>query len=161
MAKLSEMPALALPPVRLRLVNDPDGHTRVFDPLRRCFVMLTPEEWVRQHFVAFMTGHRGYPAGLMANEVGLRLNKTLRRCDTVVFERLGGAPLMIVEYKAPSVSITQKVFDQIARYNIVLKTSWLVVSNGLSHYCCHIDPQTGRYAFVDGLPAYTDIARTR
>lgn len=161
MANLSEMPILALPPAKLRFETGLDGHTRVFDTLRRRFVTLTPEEWVRQHFTAFMIGYRGYPAGLMANEVALRLNTTLRRCDTVVFERLGGTPLMIVEYKAPSVAITQKVFDQIARYNLVLKTRWLVVSNGLNHYCCNIDPTTGRYAFVDGMPAYADIARTR
>ena len=80
----------------------------------------TPEEWVRQHFVAWLTGALGYPASLMANEVGLRLNGTLRRCDTIIYDR-SLRPLVVVEYKAPSVTISQRVFDQIARYNLVLR----------------------------------------
>jgi len=155
------LPQLSLPPIKAQFKTDDNGITRIFDPLRQKYVALTPEEWVRQHFTAFMIAVKGYPSGLMANEIGLTLNKTRRRCDTVVFNRIGGHPLMIVEYKAPTVKITQKTFDQIARYNIVLKTRWLVVSNGLNHYCCNINPDTGSYRFVPDLPAYNDISRSR
>lgn len=153
MAKKS-FPPLNLPP--LTPVLDADGN--IFDPLRGKFVALTPEEWVRQHFVAWMIAAKGYPRALMANEVALRLNTTLRRCDTVVYRRRGGMPLMVVEYKAPGVAITQKVFDQICRYNIVMRTPWLVVSNGVRHYCCRIDCASGKFAFVPQMPDYSEIA---
>ena len=78
--------------------------------------------------------------------------------DTVVFDRTGRRPLMIVEYKAPHIAVSQRTFDQIARYNIVLKTPWLVVSNGMNHYCCRVDSDAGTYSFVDRLPTYSDIA---
>lgn len=94
----------------------------------------------------------------MANELALTLNGTRRRCDTVVFDRTGRRPLMIVEYKAPHIAVSQRTFDQIARYNIVLKTPWLVVSNGMNHYCCRVDSDAGTYSFVDRLPTYSDIA---
>ena len=98
----------------------PDGVERVLDPLRGKWVALTPEEWVRQHFVAHLTENLGYPAALMGNEVPLTLNGTSRRCDTVLFSSEGLRPVMIVEYKAPHVEITQRVFDQIVRYNLSL-----------------------------------------
>lgn len=152
-------PQLSLPPVATDIIIGNDGVRRIFDPLRLKYVALTPEEWVRRHFTAYMISVKGYPQRLMANEIGLKLNNTRRRCDTVVFDRIGGSPLMIVEYKAPSVEITRAVFDQIARYNIVLKTEWLVVSNGLRHYCCTFDHTTCTWRFVPELPAYSSIAR--
>lgn len=147
-------PKLNLPDADLKTSNDEAGHPVVFDPLRAKWVRLTPEEWVRQNFVAFMANHRGYPYAFMANEKSLRLNNTLRRCDTVVIDRIGAPPLMVVEYKAPTVEITQKVFDQIARYNMVLGARWLVVSNGMRHFCCRMDMRTGNYTFVDDVPAF-------
>lgn len=124
---------------------------KVFDPLRSKYVALTPEEYVRQHFTAWMTGSLGYPASLMKNEVSLSLNNTRRRCDTVVF-RSDGSPVVIVEYKAPTVAITQDVFDQIARYNMVLRSRYLIVSNGLRHYCCEMDYDNETYAFLPNIP---------
>jgi len=144
---------LNLPEATLQLSA---GGDKVFDPLRRKYVALTPEEYVRQHFTAFLISHRGYPAGLMANEVGITLNGTSRRCDTVVFDRTG-RPLMIVEYKAPSVAVSQRTFDQIVRYNMVLHTRYLIVSNGLRHYCCHIDYSAKRYEFLPDIPAYSEL----
>lgn len=131
---------LNLPPITPRITRGADGVTRIFDPLRRRPVALTPEEWVRQHFAAYLTGPLAYPRELTANEVSLRLNGTLRRCDTVVFSREGLRPLVIVEYKAPSIPVTQRVFDQIARYNLVHRAPCLMVSNGLTHYCCLLNP---------------------
>ena len=112
---------------------------------------------MRQHFVAYMTGELGYPAALMGNEVGITLNGTSRRCDTVLFSRNGLVPLMIVEYKAPHIEITQRVFDQIVRYNMVLHARWLVVSNGMRHFCCEIDYEKRGVRFLSNVPRYAEL----
>lgn len=130
---------------------------RVYDPLRKKYVALTPEEWVRQHFVAHLVADLGFQESLLANEVAITLNGTSRRCDTVVYSRRGLRPLAIVEYKAPRVAISQKVFDQISRYNMVLRVPWLIVSNGLGHYCCRVDYESGRCVFVKELPRYDEV----
>lgn len=151
-------PALNLPPIENpEIETGADGIVRIYDPLRRKPVALTPEEWVRQHFTAWMTGELGYPATLMANEVSLTLNGTSRRCDTVLFSREGLAPRMIIEYKAPEITITQKVFDQITRYNTVLRVPYLAVSNGLTHYCCRIDYDSRKVCFLRAFPHYTEL----
>ena len=150
---MTEQPPLNLPPVELRLRME-DKILKVFDPLRKKYVALTPEEYVRQHFTAWMTGNLGYPASLMGNEVPLTLNNTRRRCDTVVF-RSDGSPVVIVEYKAPTVAITQSVFDQIARYNMVLRSRYLIVSNGLRHFCCEMDYDHDSYSFLSAIPAWS------
>lgn len=124
----------------------------IFDVIRRQYVALTPEEWVRQHFVHFLIEHKGYPQALMANEVKLKLNGMSRRCDTVVYDRTL-RPRVIVEYKAPTVNITQQVFEQICRYNMVLQVEYLIVSNGLTHYCCKMDYTTRSYTFLREVPA--------
>lgn len=148
-------PALNLPPVALRL-SEHDGRVTVFDVLRQRHVRLTPEEWVRQHFTAFLTQHKGYPAGLLGNEISLTLNGMTRRCDSVLYNR-AGLPQMIVEYKAPSVALTQRVFDQVWRYNTVLHVEWLIVSNGMQHVVCHLNKTTGTYDFLPQVPDYKDL----
>lgn len=152
----SHYPALALPavPLRLRRGAGLRGAPEVYDELRRKWLALTPEEWVRQHFVAFLRCEREFPAELIANEYGIDLNGMHRRCDTVVFDKRL-RPLVICEYKAPSVAITQKVFDQIARYNIVLSAPYLMVSNGLRHFCVRF--QGSGYVFLDHIPAYGEL----
>ena len=149
------MLSLNLPPFDIK-IQQRDGKSFIFDPLRKKYIALTPEEWVRQHFVHLLTDYKGYPKGLLANEVQLNLNGTKKRCDTVLFNKDLSAR-MIVEYKAPHVEITQAVFDQITRYNMVLKVDYLIVSNGLRHYCCHIGYNTMRYTFLPDIPAYTDL----
>ena len=129
---------------------------KVYDPLRRKYVALTPEEYVRQHFVNWLITSLHYPVSLTANEIGIELNGTKRRCDTIVFNP-DGSPLIIVEYKAPNVSISQKVFDQIVRYNMVLRARYLIVSNGIRHYCCVIDYAANSYHFIPEIPNYTDL----
>ena len=133
-----------------------NGKNVIFDPLRQKYVALTPEEWVRQHFVHFLTDFKGYPKGLLANEIQLDLNGTKKRCDTVLFNKDLSAR-MIVEYKAPNIEITQTVFDQITRYNMVLKVEYLIVSNGIRHYCCRIDYNTLKYTFLPDIPSYTEL----
>jgi hypothetical protein len=146
---------LNLPPADLTL-SHADGHATVLDPLRRRFVRLTPEEWVRQHFVHFLIHHKGYPAGLLGNEVSLTLNGMSRRCVTVLYGR-DRQPRMIVEYKAPSVPLTQKVFDQIYRYNITLRVEWLIVSNGLQHVVCHLNLEQGTCDFLPQVPDFSSL----
>lgn len=148
-------PPLNLPPAELNIKTE-DNVMTVYDPLRRRRVRLTPEEWVRQHFTAFLIQHQGYPAGLLGNEVSLTINGMTRRCDSVLFS-LDRQPRMIIEYKAPSVPITQKVFDQIWRYNTVLRVEWLIVSNGLKHVICHLDKAKGTYVFLKEIPAYEEV----
>ncbi len=147
---------LNLPPFSCRVRNTGDAE-EIFDPIRRKWVHLTPEERVRQQFVAWLISGLHYPTGLIANEVGISLNSTRRRCDTIIYRR-DGRPLMIVEYKAPEVMVTQDVFDQIVRYNMVLHADYLVVTNGLNHYCCKIDYKTGNFQFLPQIPEYNSIA---
>ena len=149
------MQELNLPPFERKLTAK-DDKPYILDVIRRQYVALTPEEWVRQHFVHFLIGHKGFPQALMANEVQLKLNGMSRRCDTVVYDR-ALKPCVIVGYKAPTVNITQQVFDQICRYNMVLQVDYLIVSNGLTHYCCRIDYSTHRYTFLQEIPHYDQI----
>ncbi len=146
---------LNLPPFELR-VREQGQRRQVFDVLRRRYVALTPEEWVRQHFVHYLTEHKGYPKGLLANEVELRAAGKRLRCDTVVYDT-ALRPRMIVEYKAPDVDITQRVFDQISSYNLLLHVDYLVVSNGRQHYCCQMDYARHTYTFLDDIPHHTQI----
>ena len=133
------------------------GRTQIHDFLRRRFVTLTPEEWVRQHFTHYLVEHLGYPAGLMANEVKVSVGGVARRCDTVVYAKAGGFPLMIIEYKAPEVAITQQVFQQIAAYNSVLRAPYLVVSNGVRHYCMHMDYAAQRVEYLPVVPRHEEL----
>lgn len=128
----------------------------IYDTLRRKYVKLTPEEWVRQHFVHMLVERKGYPGALMANEVALKVGEKQLRADTVLYDsRL--RPRMIVEYKAPHAAITQAVFDQIATYNLLLRVDYLVVSNGLSHYCCRMDYENRQYRYLQDIPLYAEL----
>lgn len=150
------MKKLNLPSADIRL-KDFDGATKIFDPLRKKWVTLTPEEWVRQHFCAWLKGELGYPASLISNEIGITVNGTRKRCDTVIFNREGN-PRIIVEYKAPEITITQDVFDQIVRYNMALHAEYLVVSNGLNHFCCKIDYTSNSFHFIRYLPSFKELS---
>ncbi|NLV53296.1 MAG: type I restriction enzyme HsdR N-terminal domain-containing protein [Bacteroidales bacterium] len=152
------MDALNLPPFDAK-IKKVDGMIKIMDTLRQKFVALTPEEWVRQHFVRFLIDQKQYSPTLMGNEVAVNLNGMSRRCDTVVYRQEGLKPLMIIEYKASSVEITQKVFNQICRYNMVLEVEYLIVSNGLKHYCCKVDIKNGGYTFLKDIPTYDDLLR--
>ncbi|MDE7426884.1 MAG: type I restriction enzyme HsdR N-terminal domain-containing protein [Muribaculaceae bacterium] len=146
---------LNLPAFDIKLRRRGAG-VQVWDTLRRRWVALTPEEWVRQHFVNYLITQMGYPAGLLANEVSLRLNGTLRRCDSIVYSR-GLRPLMVIEYKAPHVAVTREVFEQVARYNTVIKAPYLAVSNGMVSFCCRVDMETGKWNFLQEIPPYPQL----
>lgn len=150
-----EFPRLNIPVQNLRLKKE-RNILKVFDPLRKRFFILTPEEFVRQQFISWLWTDLHYPTSLMANEIGIELNGTKRRCDTVVFD-IDGTYLMIIEYKAPDIIITQEVFDQIVRYNHILRAKFLIVSNGLKHYCCIMDYIGNTYRFLKSVPDYIAI----
>ena len=149
------MQPLNLPPyeVQLRSVN---GRQQIFDLLRRRFVALTPEEWVRQHFVHYLIEQKGYPKGLLCNEVELRVGEKKLRCDTLLYDKVL-APQMIIEYKKPEVALTQRVFDQISVYNMLLHVDYLIVSNGLQHICCRMNYESHSYEFLQEIPHYGSL----
>ena len=152
---MQQFPILNLPEATLQLRREGDGVVKVYDRLRDMWLVLTPEEWVRQHFVNFLIADRGYQPSRIANEVSIKLNGTSKRCDTVIYSP-SLQPVAIVEYKAPQVAITQKVFEQIARYNLVLQVPVLIVSNGLSHYACRLRGDGG-YSFLHEIPRREEL----
>lgn len=151
------MQHLNLPEYQFNIKKKRHDGLVILDTLRKRWVALTPEEWVRQNFVRYLIEDREFPAALMNNEISLTQNGIKRRCDTLVADRQG-LPLVIVEYKAPTIEISQKTFDQIVRYNMVLRAQYLIVTNGMRHYCCKIDYENNSYAFLQEIPPYNVLA---
>lgn len=149
------MTRLNLPPFEIKL-RGTKAQPQIFDILRKKYIALTPEEWVRQHFVHFLVEHKGYPAALMANEIQLKVGEKTLRADSVLYSR-DLKPRMIIEYKAPHIPITQKVFDQISIYNMLLHVDYLVVSNGLQHYICKMDYNDKKYLFLEDILDYEEL----
>jgi len=148
---------LNLPACELKIRNNPETHLEeVFDPQRKKYVRLTPEEWVRQHFVHYLIDQLGFPQGRLQNELPIRVGNLDKRCDTVVFDK-NGKPAVIVEYKAPTVPLTQKVFEQIVRYDYSLQVDYLIVSNGLQHYFLHLNREQNRFEFLREAPHWAQI----
>lgn len=150
------MHELNLPPFEV-MIRGTQEKPEIFDFLRRRYVALTPEEWVRQHFTHWLVEHKGYPKGLLGNEIELRIGEKKLRCDSILYDR-EARPRMIIEYKAPAVAITQRVFNQISAYNILLHVDYLVVSNGLNHYCCQMDYERRSYRFLPDIPLYQELS---
>lgn len=130
--------------------------TEVFDLLRKKWLILTPEEEVRQKMILYLLNDKGYPAGRLASEYSLKVNELKRRADIVAFNQFGH-PILIVECKAPKVKISQEVFDQIARYNLSLRVDFLIVTNGTQNYCCMMDFSKEKYQFLTEIPEYSSI----
>jgi hypothetical protein len=146
---------LNLPPYPFK-ISQREGIYFIFDEIRKKHLVLTPEEWVRQHFIRHLIGEKKFPASLLKIEGGLNLNQTKKRSDILVYNNLG-EKIMVIECKAPSINITQATFDQAARYNSIYKAKWLAVSNGLQHYYAQIDHEKGSFLFVKELPHYQDL----
>lgn len=146
---------LNLPPYPICIKQEENG-TYIFDVIRKKFLLLTPEEWVRQHLVHFLMEEKKYPKSLIQLEGGLKLNNLQKRSDILIFNN-SGEKIVLVECKAPSVKISQDTFDQIARYNFVHRVKWLLVSNGLTHYCCEINFENSSYRFLEDIPEYSLI----
>ena len=150
LSKDTKMIRLNLPPYPIKITEK--GEKRyIFDFLRRKYVALTPEEWVRQHFVHFLVEQKGYPKGLE-----LKAGEKRLRCDTLLYSS-DSLPRMIIEYKAPTIQLQQKTFDQISAYNLLLKVDYLIVSNGLQHHCCKMDYDTRSYTFLEAVPDYEKL----
>ena len=148
------MTKLNLPDYELRILKK--DSEKVFDIFRKRFVAFTPEERVRQLFLHYLINELNYPQSLIAVEFQLQVNKLKKRCDAVVFSNTG-KPLLILEFKKPDYKISQNVFDQIARYNIPLQVKYLIVSNGVEHYCCKINHLERNYTFMRKIPKYDEI----
>ena len=146
---------LNLPSYNIKLSGTKE-HPLILDSLRKKYVSLTPEEWVRQHFVHFLIEEKGFPAPLLANEVGLSCGNKQLRADSILYNK-SLKTQVIIEYIAPSVTITQKVFDQISAYNMLLHVDYLIVSNGLQHFCCRIDYVNHCVEFLSEIPRYEDL----
>lgn len=129
---------------------------QIFDEIRRKWVALTPEEWVRQHTVSYLIEAKRYPKQLIAVEMAITVNGCSKRCDIVVFNR-NALPIMIIECKAASVALSQKTFDQAAVYNVKLSVDYLLITNGIQHYCCKVDTIAKKYDFLKEIPEYSQL----
>ncbi|WP_203258329.1 type I restriction enzyme HsdR N-terminal domain-containing protein [Hyunsoonleella ulvae] len=147
------MHKLNFPSYRFRFKNS-ENKVLIFDIIRKKFVVLQPEEWVRQNCIHFLIEDKNYPKSLINVEKELKINDLKKRYDIIVFKPNGDIQL-VVECKSPTIAINQKVFDQIARYNLVLNSDYLMVTNGLNHYYCEMDFNNERYQFLRDIPSYT------
>lgn len=152
-------PRLNLPACAFKIRNV-SGRTQIFDRLRRKYIALTPEEWVRQHFIFYLIEHKKFPAGLIVAELSISVNRMRKRCDLVAHDT-SGKPLLIVECKSPEIKINDKVFDQAARYNISLRVSYLAITNGMQHYFCKVDFENKTYSFLRELPEFGEMLNVR
>jgi hypothetical protein len=146
------MQKLNFPVYSFRFKNS-ENKVSIFDEIRKKFILLTPEEWVRQHVIQFLLQNKKYPKSLINVEKLIKINDLNKRYDGVVFQP-NGEIFLLIECKAPEVPISQHTFDQIARYNLVLKAKYLMVTNGLNHYFCQMDFENEKYVFLKELPEY-------
>ncbi len=149
------MEPLNLPTYFFKIKSE-DNRKYIFDEIRRKYILLTPEEWVRQNFIKYLISEKNYPQQLISVEMEFKLNKLSKRCDIVVFNSIG-KPNLIVECKSHAVRINQDIFDQIVNYNINFDVDYLIVTNGVKHYCCKLDKKSKSFAFIDGIPEYSGL----
>ena len=148
------MEKLNLPSYPIKLKEE-KGKQYIFDSIRKKYLMLTPEEWVRQNFIQFLIQEKKYPEGLISIEKGLKLNELQKRVDALVYKN--SDPLVLIEFKAPKVKISQEVFEQIGSYNSIFKVPYLIVSNGLEHYCAKINFKANSFEFLKDIPNYKEF----
>lgn len=148
------MKKLNFPVYSFRFKNS-ENKVSIFDEIRKKFILLTPEEWVRQHVIQFLLQEKKYPKSLINVEKLIKINDLNKRYDGVVFQP-NGEIFLLIECKAPEVPISQHTFDQIARYNLVLKAKYLMVTNGMNHYFCQMDFENEKYVFLKELPEYSN-----
>jgi hypothetical protein len=151
------LPKLNFPDYQFKITtSEPGQSSKIFDIVRRKYVALTPEEWVRQNLLQYLITEKKFPASLIAIEAKLKVNELLKRTDLVVYNNLL-QPLLIAECKAPAVSITQKAFDQAARYNLTLNVKYFVLTNGLQIYCCRMNHEEKKYEFFEEVGDYSSM----
>jgi len=150
------MKRLNLPEYDFKTRINESGKTEIFDYVRKKYLLQTPEEWVRQNFIRYLITEKSYPSSLILIEKGLNIHQMKRRFDAVVYTN-SGKPAMLIEFKAPQVKINQKVFQQIANYNLQLRVKYLLVSNGLNHYCCEMDYLKQSFIFLNNIPDFGEL----
>lgn len=160
---MSEFQELNIPATKLKITKKsikPDETVYyVWDEFRNKRIKLTPEEWVRQHFLHYLVRDYAYPKGFIGVELGINVNRLNRRCDAVVFDETG-LPLMIIECKAPNVPLTEKTLHQVASYNFKLQVNWLLLTNGLQTVVCYINAMENSIDFLEEIPSYNEIKAT-
>ncbi len=149
------MESLNLPTYSFTIKSEA-GRNYIFDAIRKKYIVLTPEEWVRQNFIQYLVQDKGFPASLITVEQQFSFNKMKKRSDILVYNKLGD-PVLLVECKAPAVPINEKVFDQIGLYNLTHHVPWLLVTNGIKHYCCRYVDNEDKYQFTDFIPDWKDV----
>jgi hypothetical protein len=149
------MQELNLPQYQIKLKEE-KGTKYIFDPIRKKYLVLQPEEWVRQNFIQYLINEKSFPSSLIAIEKGLKLNELQKRADIVIYDKQA-QPIVLIECKAPKVKINQEVFEQVARYNVVFKVPYLVVTNGLEHFCAKVNLLENSFEFLKELPIYKEL----
>ncbi len=143
------------PQVKVRKASN-EGYMQIFDPIRSLWTKLTPEEWVRQNVLQYFIAKLDYPISLIASEQSIEFNGLSKRCDAVVYNA-NAEPMLIMEFKAKNIKLTQQVFDQISVYNLSLKVPYLFVSNGVEHVFCKVDQENRRLLFAQTIPKYSQL----
>lgn len=150
------MHKLNLPLYQFNIIEKENNKLQIFDEIRRKYVALNPEEWVRQNFVKYLIEEKKFPKGLIAIEMAIDISKNTNRCDIVCFNKEAKA-VVIVECKAPKLKINKEVFEQTARYNMNLKTKYVIMTNGMSHYCCMIDYIEKKVVYLKDIPMFSEL----
>jgi len=153
---MENLPILNLPSFEFTIKTE-NGKKYILDLIRKMYLALTPEEWVRQNFIAYLVQVKNFPKGLISIEKKVDVNSMNQRTDIVVYDRSAN-PLIIIECKSTDVKLTDKVFEQIARYNKTIKAKYLIVTNGLTHYCCKMNYKTQSWEFTTEIPDYKSIS---
>ena len=149
------MEILNLPQIKIRTLSE-NGSQRIYDEFRRKFDPLTPEEWVRQHFVHYLVRHLSYPASLLAIEKEIAVGSLRRRPDLVVYDR-NGSPVLIAEFKAPNVRLDEETLFQAALYNKKLRVPYIVLSNGKEHYCAKLEAALPKLTYLKSIPVFDSL----
>lgn len=149
------LPQLNLPEYSFKIKSE--GQRKyIFDNIRKRYVVLTPEEWVRQNLIAYLVNDKKYPASLIAVEMPVKINRLEKRADIVLFSKQG-IPIIIAECKAPGIKISQKVFDQAALYNLDMKVEYLIISNGMVHYCAELNHLEKKWRLLPEIPEFRNV----
>ena len=148
------MKKLNLPEFSFTITLSENDKQQIYDPYRKKFVLLTPEEWVRQNILQFLIQEKDYPPSLISTEAAIKVNRQIRRYDALVYDRNGHA-LMLIECKAPEIAVNQDTFDQISLYNISIKANYLLVTNGMKHYCCKLNDAENTFDFLKEIPRFS------
>lgn len=150
------MQELNLPKFEFQIRENDQNRLEIFDSIRRKYVVLTPEEWVRQNFIRYLVDFKKFPASLMAIEKSLKVNNLSKRTDIVQYSKEGN-PIVIVECKAPHITINEDTFAQAAMYNLKMQVDYLIMTNGLVHFCCKINNHTHQLEYLKDVPNYTEL----